>query len=84
MTWDDRALRIDKDSPTPVWVQMADDLRSDITSGALPAKSRLPAGPELGEIYGVARDTAVKAVRKLQDEGLVVITNGKGTYVVAQ
>lgn len=73
--------RIDHDGPETVWQQVADDLRSMIESGELPAGQRLPSGPELGEIYGVARVTAVKAVTALRDEGVLTVVNGRGTFV---
>lgn len=81
MSWESRAGRIDHDSPVYVWRQIADDLRSQIESGVLSAGSRLPSGPELGEIYGVARLTAIKAVNALREAGLVTVAPGKGTFV---
>lgn len=81
MAWEDRSRRIDHTAPEYVWRQIADDLRADIESGALPAGSRLPSNPDLAEIYGVARATAVKAINALQREGLLRVVNGLGTFV---
>jgi GntR family transcriptional regulator len=81
MSWESRADRVDHESHEHVWQQIADDLRADIESGELSAGSRLPSGPELGEIYGVARLTAIKAVNALRDEGLLKVLSGKGTFV---
>jgi GntR family transcriptional regulator len=81
VSWDDRAGRIDRDGPALVWKQVADDLRADIESGALPADSKLPGEVELAEIYGVARATVRSAVWDLRERGLVTVTLGRGTFV---
>ncbi|WP_175547986.1 GntR family transcriptional regulator [Saccharopolyspora flava] len=64
-----------------VWQQITDDLRADIESGELAARSRLPSGTELAEIYQVATVTAVKAVKALEADGLVIRTQGRGSFV---
>lgn len=81
MSWDDRSSRIDHTAPVYVWQQIADDIRADIESGALPAGAKLPSGPELAEIYGVAKDTAAAAVKALREEGLLTVLLGRGTFV---
>ncbi|TWF93209.1 GntR family transcriptional regulator [Saccharopolyspora dendranthemae] len=79
--WDSRTDRIERDGPVTVWRQIADDLRTDIESGELAAGSRLPSGTELADIYQVATVTAVKAVKALETDGLVIRTQGRGTFV---
>ncbi|SFS54301.1 regulatory protein, gntR family [Saccharopolyspora flava] len=79
--WESRAGRIEKDGPVTVWQQITDDLRADIESGELAARSRLPSGTELAEIYQVATVTAVKAVKALEADGLVIRTQGRGSFV---
>lgn len=81
MAWDDRSGRIEHESPVYVWQQIADDMRTEIESGELSPGARLPSGPELGEIYGVSRLTAIKAVNALRTEGLLTVVSGKGTFV---
>ncbi|TWF94431.1 winged helix-turn-helix domain-containing protein [Saccharopolyspora dendranthemae] len=83
MSWESRADRINRDLPVYVWSQIADDLRADIDSGELTPGQRLPSGPELAEIYGVTKVTATKAIRHLQEAGLLIVVNGMGTYVTA-
>lgn len=84
MSWPSRADRINHEAAEYVWEQIADDLRNDIKSGELPINARLPSGPELAEIYGVARGTAIRAVEALRDEGLVRVMSGRGTYVTGK
>lgn len=81
MSWEDRSTRIDHDGPGYVWRQIADDIKADIDSGALPPNAKLPGGPELAEIYGVAKMTATRAVNALRKEGVVVVVLGRGTFV---
>lgn len=81
MSWEDRADRINHQGPDYVWQQIVDDVRADIESGALPPGAKLPGGPELAEIYGVAKGTTAKALSVLREEGWVVVVFGRGTFV---
>lgn len=81
MSWEDRSGRIDHFGDDYTWVQVANDLRHDIESGALSAGTKIPSQPELAEIYGVARGTVDKATRKLREEGLLAVSFGRGTFV---
>ncbi|WP_301124562.1 GntR family transcriptional regulator [Streptomyces cacaoi] len=61
--------------------QIADDLRARITSGELMPGDRMPGEPALVKDYGVAKETARRALTLLVDEGLAVRRRGSGTYV---
>lgn len=73
--------QVDKSLDRPVFRQIADDLRSAITAGTLPAGERLPSETELMEHYRVARMTVRQAVAELKAEGLVVAEHGRGVFV---
>src|SRR5690349_9764466 len=75
-------VTIDHLGGTPVYVQLAAILRSQIKSGDLAPDRPLPSYMTLMQEHGVARGTAAKAVRVLVDEGLVRIVPGRGAYVV--
>lgn len=64
----------------PPYLAVAADLRRRIESGDLAGK--LPSARELAEHYGVASNTAAKAVRELQRAGLVATKQGWGSWVV--
>jgi DNA-binding transcriptional MocR family regulator len=49
------------DSPTPIYVRVADWIESRITSGELKSGSRLPPERELAQDTGVAYDTIRRA-----------------------
>jgi GntR family transcriptional regulator len=72
-------VSIDKDSPEPVYLQLAGILRAQITDGTL--TSRVPSVRTLAQQYGVSHITADKALSVLKQEGLIMSVRGKGAYI---
>jgi GntR family transcriptional regulator len=72
---------VDPDSATPVYVQVADILRSRIEARQLLPDRPVPSETQLQQEFGVARGTARKAIALLRDQGLVVTVRGRGSYV---
>lgn len=72
---------IDREGPVYVYVQIADEIRARISSGALKAGDTAPSLSDITEQWGVASATARRAIRQLQDEGLVHSMRGRGTFV---
>jgi|HubBroStandDraft_1064217.scaffolds.fasta_scaffold24522_5 GntR family transcriptional regulator len=66
---------------TPIWVQLTDILRSQILSGEIPPRGKLPSISRLMQDYGIADQTAQKAINALKTEGLVRSVRGLGTFV---
>jgi Transcriptional regulators len=60
------------------YLDMANDLRSDIAAGQVGA---LPSEAELGEAHGVSRVTVRRALELLREEGLVMSRRGAGWFV---
>ena len=60
---------------------IADDLRSQITTGRIKAGDRLPSEAQLAERYVVSTPTLRGALALLQGEGLVEKIHGKGNFV---
>ncbi|MEV6902777.1 PLP-dependent aminotransferase family protein [Amycolatopsis sp. NPDC051372] len=56
-------------------------LREAVTSGRLPAGTRLPGTRSLADDLGIARGTVVEAYAQLVAEGWLVSTTGSGTRV---
>lgn len=73
---------IDHSSDRPVYKQLADILRADIRSGALPAGRQLPAEPWLASKYEIGRDTVRDALALLRTEGMLRTVPRIGTFVV--
>src|SRR5690242_17989797 len=64
--------------------QLAAMLRARIGSGELAPNQPIPGESTLMRQYGVARETARKAMHTLVAEGLVYVVQGRGAYVAAR
>ncbi|HLJ99985.1 MAG TPA: GntR family transcriptional regulator [Streptosporangiaceae bacterium] len=73
---------LDRNSPVPLYFQIAESLKRSITEGRLKPGERLDNELELTQQLGVSRPTVRQAVQRLVDEGLVVRRRGLGTVVV--
>jgi GntR family transcriptional regulator len=76
-----RSVEVDREGPVPVYRQVVDELLRRIRSGKLAANRPVPSATALVQEFGIARNTAIKVLRTLADEGHVVIVPGKGTFV---
>jgi GntR family transcriptional regulator len=68
-------------APVPRYKQIAAILRGRIEAGELEADRPIPSEAQIQQEFGVARETARKAVALLRDEGWVITVPGLGTYV---
>jgi GntR family transcriptional regulator len=66
----------------PMYRQIAEDLRQQITSGELAAGAQLPTELELRDRYGASRNTVRDAIKWLASLDLVETKPGHGTFVV--
>jgi DNA-binding GntR family transcriptional regulator len=67
--------------PLPPYKAIAAALREKIASGELLPGEQIPPVPRLSDTYGVSRNTALRALRVLRDEGLIKIEPGWGAFV---
>jgi GntR family transcriptional regulator len=74
-------LDLDPTAPEPLFRQLADGIRRLIGLGALRAGERLPTVRELAATARVNRNTAARAIQRLEAEGLVRTRVGSGTHV---
>jgi DNA-binding GntR family transcriptional regulator len=65
----------------PVWRQIADHVTRCIGTGELSPGEKLPGGRWLAEDWEVGYSTVMKAMGYLIEEGILVTTPGKGTFV---
>ena len=56
-------------------------LRARIEAGELRPGEQVPSAATLTRTYDVSRNTALRALRLLQDEGLVRVERGWGSFV---
>lgn len=73
--------RINAATTTPRYRQLADIIRGAIEQGQLADNQALPPERELAERYEVSRDTVRKAVRYLEERGVIYSDHGRGTFV---
>jgi DNA-binding GntR family transcriptional regulator len=65
----------------PPYKRIAAELRAKIEAGALRPGEQVPSATQLAEQYGVNRNTALRALKLLADEGLITMEQGWGSFV---
>ncbi len=66
---------------TPKYRQLLDTLRRSIQNGTYQVRDKIPSENELSERYDVSRVTVRRALKELEEEGLLERRQGKGTFV---
>jgi GntR family transcriptional regulator len=74
-------MEYDPLAPVPRYKQIAAILRERIEAGELEADRPIPSEAQIQQEFGVARETARKAVALLREDSWVVTVPGLGTYV---
>jgi GntR family transcriptional regulator len=77
-------FKVDRASPLPVYVQLAEQIRLLVRRGALSPGDPLPTVRELAVSLGINANTVTRVYRDLQQEGLLRLERGLGTFVQAQ
>lgn len=72
---------LNKQSPIPLYYQLAEQLKEQIQAGELSGGDQLPPERELAQQVGVSRMTARQAMAYLVNEGLIEVKPGVGTFV---
>ncbi len=76
-------LKLDKNLGVPLYLQIKAELQAKIESGDLKPGEQLPTERELATELGVSRNTVSMAFQELEDEGLLIVEQGKGTFVTS-
>ncbi|HEV8410136.1 MAG TPA: GntR family transcriptional regulator [Gemmatimonadaceae bacterium] len=74
--------RIDPRSPTPIYAQIAERIRVAVAAGELTKGDGLPSVRALATRLRVNPATVVQAYRELEQEKLVEMRQGAGTYIL--
>lgn len=74
-------INISPDSDIPLNMQLLNQLRQLILSGAWGPGSRIPSETQLQKELGISRTTIRNALAKAESEGLIVRVRGRATYV---
>ncbi|BAK36254.1 GntR family transcriptional regulator [Microlunatus phosphovorus NM-1] len=75
-------IRLERNSPVPLYYQLARSIEQAITSGELAPGDRLENELSLTTRLGLSRPTARQAIQELVNKGLLVRKRGVGTQVV--
>ncbi len=75
------SLVLDRDSPVPLYFQLAQHVETEIQSGNLDSGDRLENEVKIAEDLGLSRPTVRAAFGYLVDKGLVLRRRGQGTVV---
>jgi len=75
------ASGIDLSEPTPIYQQIAAEIRRAIADGEAKPGERMPLAKDLATVLGVNRNTVLRALRELRDEGLLEFRRGHGITV---
>lgn len=74
---------VERQSKLPIYRQIAEQIRLQISDGRMPPGTQLPTVRELAAMLSVTRLTVQNAYRDLQADGWVESTVGRGTFVTA-
>lgn len=74
-------LLISTSTMTPIYEQIASQIRKQIEEGELVSQTLLPSVRSIARDYHISALTVKKAYDQLESEGLVNTVQGKGTYV---
>jgi GntR family transcriptional regulator len=77
-----RKLEVDKSEPLALHEQVAAEIRRAIADGEAQQGERLPPVIDLAAILGVNKNTVIRSLHILRDEGLLDFTRGRGVRVV--
>lgn len=76
-----------KPNPTsgvPIYVQLKEQVRHAIETGALSAGDQLPGIRSLAEMLVINPNTVIKVYRELEQEGVLEVRHGLGAFVASR
>jgi GntR family transcriptional regulator len=75
------SVKIDASSATPLFRQVAAEIRRAIATGEAKPGERMPLAKDLATVLGVNKNTVLRAMHELRDEGLLEFRRGRGITV---
>lgn len=72
---------LDRKKRIPMYMQLSSEIKRLIQIGAWEAGKKVPTERELAEQLNVSRNTVSSAYKELETEGILVSTQGRGTFV---
>jgi GntR family transcriptional regulator len=75
------SVKLNKADPTDLYEQVAAELRRAIADGEAKPGERLPAAKDLAAVLGVNKNTLLRSLQVLRNEGLLEFRRGRGITV---
>ncbi len=75
------SLKINLAEGTPLYQQVAAEIRRAISEGEAKPGERMPLAKDLAKVLGVNTNTVLRALRELRDEGMLEFRRGRGITV---
>jgi GntR family transcriptional regulator len=77
-----KSLKVNKDESVSLHEHVAAEIRRAIADGEVVEGERLPPAVDLATVLRVNKNTVIRALHILRDEGLLDFTRGRGVRVV--
>jgi GntR family transcriptional regulator len=75
-------VNVDRSGPEPLHDQVAAQIRRAIADGEAGPGERLPLAKDIAAVLGVNKNTVLRALHLLREEGLLEFRRGRGITVV--
>ena len=75
-------VHLARDGPAALHLQVAAEIRRAIAEGEIEPGDRLPPAVDFATVLGVNKNTVIRALHILRDEGILDFTRGRGVRVV--
>lgn len=75
-------MEVDRSGPVPLHDQVAADIRRAIAEGEAGPGDRLPLVKDIAAVLGVNKNTVLRAMHILREEGLLEFRRGRGITVI--
>jgi GntR family transcriptional regulator len=75
------SVKINLAEGTPLYQQVAAEIRRAISEGEAKPGERMPLAKDLAKVLGVNTNTVLRALRELRDEGMLEFRRGRGITV---
>lgn len=76
-----KQVKINLAEGTPLYQQVAAEIRRAISEGEAKPGERMPLAKDLARVLGVNTNTVLRALRELRDEGMLEFRRGRGITV---
>ena len=74
-------MQFNFESDTPIYIQVAEQIKDAILSGAFPEETQIPSTTEVSVTYKINPATALRGVTLLVDAGILYKKRGVGIFV---